>query len=72
MLQKQFSIRQFLLTNWNFLVHSTTRNAPYIHLSHDSILEMWQTFPNVLVGNFVTCELAVCPRQRVRPMASRL
>ena len=23
-----------------------TRNAPYIHLSHDSILELWRTFPN--------------------------
>ena len=21
------------------------RNAPYIHPSHDSILELWQTFP---------------------------
>ena len=21
-------------------------NAPYIHPSHDSILELWQTFPN--------------------------
>ena len=27
-------------------MHSTARNAPYIHLSHDSILELWQTFPN--------------------------
>ena len=24
----------------SFLVHSTTRDAPYIHLSHDSILEL--------------------------------
>ena len=29
-----------------FLVHSTTRNAPYIHQSHDSILELWRTFTN--------------------------
>ena len=25
------------------LVHSTTRNAPYIHPSHDSILGLWWT-----------------------------
>ena len=25
---------------------STTPNAPYIHLNHESILELWQTFPN--------------------------
>ena len=28
------------------LVHSTPCNAPYIHPSHDSILELWRTFPN--------------------------
>ena len=28
------------------LVHSNMRNAPYIHPSHDSILELWRTFPN--------------------------
>ena len=28
------------------LVHSVTQNAPYIHPSHDSILELWRTFPN--------------------------
>ena len=27
MLQNLFSIRQFWLTKWSFLVHSTTRNA---------------------------------------------
>ena len=43
-----FSIRQFRLTKWSFLVHSTARNAPYIHLSYDSILELWRSFPNVL------------------------
>ena len=48
MLQNLFSICQFRLTKWSFLVHSTTRNAPYIHPSHDSILELWRTFPNVL------------------------
>ena len=48
MLKNLFSIRQFRLTKWSFLVHSTTLNAPYINLSHDSILELWQTFPNVL------------------------
>ena len=47
MLQNLFSICQFRLTKWSFLVHSTTHNAPYIHLSHDSILELWRTFPNV-------------------------
>ena len=26
--------------------NSTTRNAPYIHPSHDSILKLWRTFPN--------------------------
>ena len=30
MLQILFSIRQFRLTKWSFLVHSTTRNAPKI------------------------------------------
>ena len=34
MLQNFFSIRQFWLTKWSFLVHSATRNAPYIHPSH--------------------------------------
>ena len=28
------------------MVHSTTRNAPYIHPSPDLILELWRTFPN--------------------------
>ena len=46
MLHNLFSIRQFRLTKWSFLVHSTTRNAPYIHPSHDLILELWRTFPN--------------------------
>ena len=45
MLQNLFSIRQFRLTKWSFLVHSTTRNAPNLHPSHDSILELWRTFP---------------------------
>ena len=46
--ESTFFIRQFRLTKWSFLVHSTTRNAPYIHPSHDSILELWQTFPNAI------------------------
>ena len=46
MLQNQFSLRQFLLTKWSFSVHSNARNAPYIHPSHDYILELWRTFPN--------------------------
>ena len=51
MLQNLFSIRQLLLTKWSFLEHSTTGSAPYIHPSHDLILEMWWTFPN----ESVTC-----------------
>ena len=46
MLQNYFSISQFRLTKWSFLVHRITRNAPYIHPSHDSILEFLGTFPN--------------------------
>ena len=45
MLQNLFSIRLFQLTKWSFLVHSTTRNAPYKNLRHDSILDLWRTFP---------------------------
>ena len=29
-----------LANKMDLLVHSTTRNAPYIHPSHDSILEL--------------------------------
>ena len=29
-----------------FVVHSTTRDAPDIHPSHDLILELWRTFLN--------------------------
>ena len=36
MLQNLVSIRQFRLTKWSFLDHSSTPNAPYIRLSHDS------------------------------------
>ena len=39
-------IRQFRLTKWSFLVHSSTHNAPDIHPSHDLILELWRTFLN--------------------------
>ena len=39
-------ISQLWLTKLSFLVHNTTCNAPYIHLSHDSIVELLQTFPN--------------------------
>ena len=48
MLLNYFAIRQFRLTKWSFLVHSATLKAPYIHPSHDSILELWRTFPNGL------------------------
>ena len=53
MLQNCFSIRQFWLTKWSFLVHSTTRNADYIqvHPSHNSILEVWRTFTNAVSDN---------------------
>ena len=37
-----------LANKWCFLVHSTSRYAPYIHPSHDSTLELWQTFQNVV------------------------
>ena len=57
MLQNSFSIRKFRLTKWSFLVHSTTRNAPYIPSSHDSILEMWRTFPNAKVKAISTLYL---------------
>ena len=46
MLQNLISIREFRLTKWSFLVHSTTHNAPYIHPGHDLILESWRSFPN--------------------------
>ena len=49
MLQNLFSIRQFRITKWSFLVHNTTHNAPYIQPSHDLILELWRTFPNAFV-----------------------
>ena len=39
MLQNLFSIHQFWLTKWSFLVQITTRNAPYIHPKHDLIPE---------------------------------
>ena len=41
MLQNLFSIRHFRLQNRAFWY-----NVPYIHLSHDSILEMRRIFPN--------------------------
>ena len=53
MLQNYLSIRQFRLTKWSILVHSTTRNASYIHPSHDSILELLRTFPNARAILFV-------------------
>ena len=45
MLKNKFFILQFELTKWSFWVHSTIGNAPYIHPSPDSILEMWRTSP---------------------------
>ena len=46
MLQCFFSLCQFRLIKWSFFVHSTTRDAPYVHPRLDSILELWRTFPN--------------------------
>ena len=40
MLQKSFSLHQFRLTKYSFLVHSTTRNVPYEYPRLDSILEL--------------------------------
>ena len=51
MLQNLFSISQFQLTKWSFLVHRTTRIAPYIQPSHDSIIELLLTFPNEEMGS---------------------
>ena len=44
MLQNLFSMCQFRLTKWSFLLHNTARNAPNLHPSHDSILELRRTF----------------------------
>ena len=46
MLHNLFPLRHFRLTKWSFLEQSTKPNAPYIQPSHDSILELWRTFPN--------------------------
>ena len=44
----QFFFHTPLPTNkMEILVHNTVGNAPYIHPGHDSILELWRTFPNV-------------------------
>ena len=69
MQQNLFSIRQFRLTKWSFLVYSTTGNAPYIHPSHDSILELWQTFPNVF-GLEILTHLELCFNDCIRKMIS--
>ena len=41
-----------------FFVHSTTHDSPYIHPSHDSILELWQAFPNGVSSSW--CPGLVC------------
>ena len=46
MIQNLFSIRQFQLTKLCFLVHRTTRNAPYIYTR--AILR--RTFSNAKAG----------------------
>ena len=39
---------ELIFQTLGLLVHSTTRDAPYRHPSHDSILELWRIFPNDL------------------------
>ena len=46
MVQCYFFLRQFWLTKWSFLVHSTKRNAPNINPRHDLSLELRRTFTN--------------------------
>ena len=45
MLQYYFSLHQFRLKKWSFLVHSTMRNAPYVHLRLDLILKLTRNYP---------------------------
>ena len=52
MLHNLFSIRQFLLKKWSFLVCSTMRNDPYIHVSHDSILNLLGAFLYVFTQGY--------------------
>ena len=33
-------------------IHSTTRNDPYKHLSHDSIFKLWRTFWNEITNKY--------------------
>ena len=40
-----------LANKMELFVHSTTHNASYIHPSHNSILELWRTFPNAQLVN---------------------
>ena len=40
--------------NGIFLVHSTTHNTPYIHPSHDLILELWRIFQNEMKAQLFT------------------
>ena len=49
MLQNLFSLRQYQLKKWSFFVHSTTRDAPYVHPRLDSILELCRRFPNAII-----------------------
>ena len=42
-------MRQFGLTKCGLFLHSTMRNAPYIHPRHDLILKLWQTFLNAVI-----------------------
>ena len=58
MLQNLFSLRHFWRRKCGFLVHSTTRNAPYIHTSHDSISELWRTFPNGIKNEEVIVDVS--------------
>ena len=40
------------------MVHITTRNAPYIHPSHDSIPVSWRTFPNGIKNDEVIVDVS--------------
>ena len=42
------NLRLFRLTKWSFFVHSTVRNAPYVHPRLDSIIELCWIFSNAL------------------------
>ena len=46
-----------LANKWSFLVPSSTHNVPYIHPTHDLILELWQTFPNAVSDIYIWIDI---------------